>query len=120
MKTFKEFTEALNMQQRMKAKATFRKNKAKIAAGRKRAEKKTASPEVLKKRARKTARKEVEKKLLKGKSKDELSLSQRQSLEKKVDAKKGLVNRLSKKLIPVMKKKEKERKAAKASSSKEG
>lgn len=119
MLTFKEFLseesqesevdEALNMAQRMKAKINFRKNKAKIAMGRKRAEKRIASPEKLKARARKAARKAVEKKLLRNKDKDDLGLSQRQELEKRVDAKKGLIDKLARKLLPVMKKKEMEK-----------
>jgi rRNA maturation endonuclease Nob1 len=111
-----EVDEALDASQRMKAKATFRKNKAKIIAGRKRAEKKTANAETIAKRAKKAARKAVEKKLLKDKDKGELSYAQRQGLEKKLDAKKGAIDKLTKKLIPVMKKKERERKLSKSES----
>lgn len=114
MLTFKEYIseevdEALNPQQRMKAKATFRKNKAKIMMGRKKAEKRIASPEKLKKRAQKAARKAVEDKLLKGKSKDDLGFAQRGALEKRVDAKKSMINKLAKKLLPSIKKKEMEK-----------
>ena len=118
MKTFKEYAkpeeddidEALNLKQRMKAKQTFRKNKAKIAMGKKRAEKKIASPEKLKDRARKGARKAVEKMILKNKSKEDLSFSQRQGLEKRVDAKKGVIDRIAKKILPAVKKAELEKK----------
>lgn len=116
MQTFKEYfeqellDEALNMQQRMKAKMTFRKNKAKIAMGKKKAEKRIASPEKLKDRARKHARKALEKKLLKDKSKDELSFSQRQAIEKKIDKKKGAIERIAKKMLPKLKKAELEKK----------
>lgn len=118
MKTFKEYAkpeeddidEALNLKQRMKAKQTFRKNKAKIAMGKKRAEKKIASPEKLKARARKGARKAVEKMILKNKSKEDLSFSQRQGLEKRVDAKKGVIDRIAKKILPAVKKAELEKK----------
>jgi hypothetical protein len=108
-----EVDEALTPAQRMKAKATFRKNKAKIMMGRRRAEKKTANRETLEKRAKKAARKAVEKSLLKDKDKGELSFAQRQGLEKRVAAKQSVVDRLTKKLIPVMKKKEQERKKGK-------
>ena len=50
MKTFKDFTqqdEAMTMSQRMKMKAAFKKNKGKIALGKKKAAKKLASPEKL-------------------------------------------------------------------------
>ena len=51
-----EVDEAMTMQQRQKAKQTFRKNKAKILRGREKAKKKMASNEKLKGRARKQAR----------------------------------------------------------------
>jgi len=102
--------EALTLQQRMKAKQTFRKNKSKIAMGRKRAEKRIANPEKLKKRARKQARRELEKKYLKDKSKDELSFAARQELEKKVDKKKAAIERIARKLFPKLKKAELEKK----------
>ena len=62
MKTFKEHneevsddsvdtTEAMTLQHRMKMKASFRKNKSKIALGKKKAARKLASPEKLKGRA---------------------------------------------------------------------
>ena len=110
MESFKDFAEALTMQQRMKAKQNFRKNKGKIKMGRKRAEKRTATTDVLKNRAAKAARKTVEKKLLQGKDKSDLSFAARQNLEKRVDKKKSAVDRLAKKLVPVMRKKELERK----------
>lgn len=101
-----DLCEALDIKARLKLKQTLRKNKAKIAAGRKRAEKRIATPDKLKGRAQKQARKEVEKKILKGKSKDELSYQQRNELEKRVNAKKSVIDRLSKKLIPKVKKDE--------------
>jgi hypothetical protein len=101
-----DLDEAMTLQQRMKAKATMRKNKAKIAMGRKKAEKRIASPEKLKKRARKQARDSLEKKLLKGKDKSELSFSGRQNLEKQVDKKKGAIDRIARKLLPQVKKQE--------------
>lgn len=98
--------EAMTLQQRMKAKQTFRKNKAKIAMGRKKAERKIASPEKLKARARKTARRQLEKKFLKDKSKDDLSFAARQELEKKIDKKATAIDRIAKKLLPKLKKAE--------------
>ena len=78
MKSFKEHeaelsadspdtSEAMTMQQRMKAKATFRKNKAKIALGKKKAAKRLASDEKIKARSVKKARELIIKKLLKNK-----------------------------------------------------
>ena len=78
MKTFKEHeaelseesvdtSEAMTLQHRMKMKASFRKNKAKIALGKKKAARKLASPEKLKGRATKQARDIMIQKILKNK-----------------------------------------------------
>lgn len=107
MKSFKEFTdanEALTLSQRQKRKAVFRKNKAKIMIARKKAAKKLASPEQLKDRAVKQARNIIVKKILKNKTKDDLSMSARGELEKKVDKKKAAIKKIAKKLLPMVKK----------------
>ena len=70
--------EALNMQQRLKTGSfALRKNKAKIAMGRKRAARKVASPEKLKLRAMKQARMTFLKKITKGADKGDLSMGRR-------------------------------------------
>lgn len=107
MKSFKEFTdanEALTMSQRQKRKASFRKNKAKIMMARKKAAKKMASPEKLKSRAEKQARNLIIKKILKNKSKDDLSFAARGELEKKVKKKSAAIKKIAKKLLPQVKK----------------
>jgi hypothetical protein len=115
MKSFKEhnadiseesvdFSEAMSLQHRMKMKAAFRKNKAKIALGKKKAAKKLASPEKLKSRANKAARELLIKKLLKDKNKSDLSFSGRASIEKKLANKKGAIAKIAKKLLPGIKK----------------
>ena len=98
--------EALNMQQRLKMARTFKKNKAKIAIGRKRAARKIASPEKLKKRAQKQARMTILKKITKGIDKGELSMSRRQSIEKRLDKMKPKIQKLAKKLLPKVRKAE--------------
>ena len=106
MLTFKEHsgvTEAMSMAQRQKAKATFRKNKGKIALGRKKAAKRAATPEQLKSRAIKAARNLLTQKILTGKSKDELSFPAREALEKKLDKMKGKIAAIAKKLLPKIK-----------------
>lgn len=112
---FKDFNEeveneALDMTQRLARGRMFKKNKAKIALGRKRAERKIASMDVLKKRARKAARNVLLKKLTKNVDKGELSLSRRQDIEKRLDKKKAVIDKLSRKLLPQVRKKEMERK----------
>ena len=98
--------EALTMQQRLKMARTFKKNKAKIAIGRKRAARKIASPEKLKKRAQKQARMTILKKITKGIDKGELSMSRRQSIEKRLDKMKPKIQKLAKKLLPKVRKAE--------------
>ena len=107
MKSFKEHStdvdEAMTQAQRLKAKATFKKNKGKIALGRKKAAKKLASPEKLKTKANKKARDLITKKMLKGKSKADLSFAARGALEKKLDKKKGAIAKIAKKILPSVK-----------------
>ena len=103
MKSFKEFEEAMTAAQRQKAKATFRKNKAKIALGRKKASKKLASKEKLQGRAEKQARNILIKKILKDKSKGDLSFAARAAIEKKLAKKKGAIKKIAKKLLPKVK-----------------
>ena len=106
MLTFREFfhtDEAVTMATRMKMKASARKNKAKIALGKKKASKKLASKEQLIKRAENKARGMLVKKMLKGKSKADLSFSARAELEKKLKKKKGKIKAIAKKLLPAVK-----------------
>ena len=110
MKTFKEYNtqdEAMTMAQRMKMKAAFKKNKGKIALGKKKAAKKLTKKEKLKARAVKQARDIIIKKILKGKSKADLGFAARTDLEKKVDKKKGAIKKIAKKILPAVKKADK-------------
>ena len=112
MQTFKEFTstdEAVTMATRMKMKAAMRKNKAKIAIGRKRAAKKLKSPDKLKTTARRKARDIIIAKLLKDKKKSDLSFAARQDLEKRVAKKQGAILKISKKLLPKIKQADREK-----------
>jgi len=109
MKTIEDIREALTPEQRRKRKQSFKKNKARIMAARKRSAKKKASAEKLMGRAEAGARKAVEKKILKGRTKKDLSYAEREKLEKKVAKKKGAIKRIAKKTLPEVRKKEKER-----------
>ena len=125
MKSFKKFndensdspdlSEAMTMAQRMKMKQAFKRNRAKIMLGRKKAAKKLASPEKLKLRATKQAREIIIKKILKDKSKADLSFSARAALEKKVDKKKAAIQKIAKKLLPGIKLKDREKLKGKTS-----
>jgi hypothetical protein len=96
----KELEEVLDIQTRMKMKQSMRKNKAKIALGRRRAERRIAGTEKLKKRAQRQARKAVMDKILKDRSKDELSYGARANIEKQVNRRATVIARMAKKLLP--------------------
>lgn len=106
--------EALTFQQRKQRARSMRKYKAKIAVGRAKAKRRSASPEKLLKRARKLARTTLFKKLSKGKSKNELPFQRRQEIEKRLDKMKGRIDRMSKKNIPVVRKLERDRRSKKS------
>ena len=103
-------TEALTVQQRLAKSRQFKKIKAKVALGRKRAERKIASTDVLKKRAKKQARNIFLKKITKGMSKDELSLARRAEIEKRLDKMGPRIDKLARKLLPTIRKGELEKK----------
>jgi hypothetical protein len=96
----KELEEVLDIQTRMKMKQSMRKNKAKIAMGRRRAARRIAGTEKLKKRAQRQARKAVMDKILKDRSKDELSYGARANIEKQVNRRATVIARMAKKLLP--------------------
>tara|TARA_B100000683_G_C12511220_1_gene560963 strand:- start:14994 stop:15377 length:384 start_codon:yes stop_codon:yes gene_type:complete len=98
--------EALTIQQRMKKKQAMRRNKAKIAMGRKRAARKMASAEVLQGRAKKQAKNIIIKKILKNRTKGDLSYGSRAALEKMVAKRKVAIDRLTKKLLPKVRQKD--------------
>lgn len=98
--------EALNIQQRMKRKQVMRRNKAKIALGRKRAARKMASAEVRQGRAKKQAKNIIIKKILKNRDKSDLSYGSRAALEKMVAKRKGAIDRLTRKLLPKVRQKD--------------
>ena len=99
-------TEALTMQQRLARARSLKKNKAKLAIGSKKAARKIADMETLKKRARNQARNLLLKKITKDIPKGELSFARRQSIEKQLDKKKAVVDKIAKKLLPKVRKAE--------------
>ena len=113
MLSFKDMvSEVLDMAQRRKLAMRMKKNKARIAMARKRAERKTASMDTLKKRARKQARKAVVAKITKGQDKGEMSISRKKDIEKRMEkpAIQARIDRNARKLIKVVRKQEMERK----------
>ena len=113
MLSFKDMvSEVLDMAQRRRLAMRMKKNKARIAMARKRAERKTASMDTLKKRARKQARKAVVAKITKGQDKGEMSFSRKKDIEKRMEkpAIQARIDRNARKLIKVVRKQEMERK----------
>lgn len=93
--TYEEFEElmdqfldeaVLNPQQRRLKAMQFKRMRAKIELGQKRAENRFADPKRLLNRAKVAARKIVFNKLTKGMTKDELSYQRRQEIEKRLDS----------------------------------
>ena len=119
MKSFKEFsqdeklveqyhTEALTIAQRLKKSRMFKRIAAKVKLGRRRAAKKIVSdPKKLMKRAVKKQRMAIAKKLLKGKSYFDLSPARKMEIEEKLDKMKNRIKTLARKLLPQIKKDEK-------------
>ena len=101
-------TEALDMRQRLARGRSARKNKAKLAMGRKRAGRRIASLKVLKKRATRNARKQIAKRLTKGVAKTDLSPARKREIEKRLDKPvfQVKINRLVKRTIKDIRKKE--------------
>jgi hypothetical protein len=105
--------EAISRQTRLKRKQNARKNKAKMAMGRRRAAKRAPSQEVLKKRAHKQARKAFMLKKSRGTPLHKLSMGRRQELERMADkpASKARIKRNALKSMPDLRRKDRERRA---------
>jgi len=105
----------LDRQQRRQRAITMRRHKSKIARGRRIAASKPANLEKLKKRARKAAINVVRQKVAKGRGEDyaNLDVMQKMQIDKKVQKRKSLINRLAKRMLPKIRQKEVERRRAK-------
>lgn len=105
-----QLDEVLDPMQRMKRKQLMRRLMPRLKIGRERAKRKTADLSKLKKRAQKRARSAMFKKLAQGKDKDKLSYADRKQIEKRLESKKGVIDRMAKKLLPQVRKDEQARK----------
>lgn len=101
--------EALNFAQRRIRGIIAKRNKAKLKMGRQRAERRTASPEKLMKRARKMAINILFKKFSKGVPRSDLPPSRKQEIETRLEKMKGRIDRIARKLLPAVRKLERER-----------
>ena len=96
--------EALSLAARRKRSRDMRKNKNKLKVARSRAMKRVANPERIKKRARKQAITMIYKKLTKGMSRSDLTAAKKAELEKRIEKMKPRVNRLTRKILPQVRK----------------
>ena len=101
--------EVLNMQQRRAIGMRMRRLAQKIARTKARKKKRMKTNDQLKTKAMKTARAILFKKMSGGKAASELSMGARIAIGKKLDKKKSVIAKLSKKLFPKVKKGEVER-----------
>ena len=99
----------LSRQARRKLAMSARRTAKKRAKKKKLLAKRMKTPAKLKASAEKTAKNLLVKRITGGLPYAKLSLSQKQKVDKKIDAKKGLIAKVAKKLLPRVKKKEKER-----------
>ena len=119
MKSFKEFsqdeklveqyhTEALNFLQRIQRSRVAKRSKSKRLIGMRRAAKRIISdPKILMKRAIRQQRLKTAKKLLKGVSLASVGIARKIEIEKKLDKMKNRIKTLARKLLPKIKKDEK-------------
>jgi hypothetical protein len=122
MKSFLEYiTEVDSYSTRMKKRAAFRKNKAKILLKRKKAMKKANfDPKSLERKARKRARMILIKKMIKDKDYNTFSIGQKKDIESKLEKKKAAIEKIARKLIPQVKKSEAAKRKPKVKMDKNG
>lgn len=101
--------EVLSFAQRRKKARDLKKNKARVRHGARRQERKMADNDRLQNRSKRQARLFLFKKLTKGKSKSEVPLARRISIEKRLEKMKGRIDRIAKKSLPKVRKQEVER-----------
>ena len=101
--------EIMSKSARMKKSRVMKQKSKQIARKRKISMKRKADPEKLKLRAVKKAREIIIKKILKDRSKSDLSIAGKETLEKKLVKKKAVIAKIAKKILPKVKKAETER-----------
>lgn len=106
--TDKDVSEALTLAQRRKRAVAFRRSKVKRKRGMERSKRKMANREKLQKRARKKAIELIRKRVAgsKGDEYKKLSPSERMMIDKKVEKRKGAIEKLARKMFPKVKKAE--------------
>lgn len=111
MNISEELDEALTRQQRRARGIMMKKMRHKMARGREKAKRKTATLEILKKRARKAALMLLKQRFAKQRRYAELSPGEKEQIDKKVEKiNKRRVDAIARKLLPQVKQKERDRK----------
>ena len=103
------FSELLSRGERIKKARKLKMLSKIIARKRKIKMRRKKSSDELQKKAGRDARAFVKKRIIKGKSLSDLSIAEKERLEKMLAKKKGLVKKLTKRLLPAARKKEAER-----------
>jgi len=115
LKEVSDLGEALDAAQRRARARMMKKIKSRIKLGQQRAKRRMASKETLEKRARKHARKAIFGKLAKNQDKGEMTFQRRQEIEKRLDKMGPRIDRLARKMLPKVRKKELQRRQGKPS-----
>jgi hypothetical protein len=105
----KDLSEIVSMETRRKMAKAARRTAKRRAMSRKRKEKRIKSGPALKAKAGKAARSKIIRKLFGKTPYSQMSLGQKQNVERALDKKKAAIAKLTKKLFPRMKKAETER-----------
>ena len=108
---FEEFLDEISIKGRRNMAKAARRTARKRASVRKRKRMKTKTQDEIKKKAAKAARLAVRKKILKDRDSQWASMShmEKERIDKQINKKKKLISKLQKRLLPIIKKKEKER-----------
>ena len=108
-----DLEEVLSRAQRVKAGQRMKRMSKRIAVARKRAMKRAPTMDVLKKRANKQARNQMVSKWTRGQDKSELSMARRAELEKRLKKVKGKIDRNALRMLPQLRKLDRERRSGK-------
>ncbi len=103
--------EVMDRTARLKASQRMKRMSKRIQMAKKRALKRAPSTDVVKSRAQRQARNQMMAKYTKGVPKSELSIARRAELEKRLKKMKGRVDKMAKKLIPTIRKQDRERRS---------
>ena len=108
-----EVDEVLSHAQRIKASLRMKKMSKRIKIARDRAMKRTPTMKVVKSRAARQARRDMFKKMTRGQDKGDVAIAKRADIEKRLDRMKPRLQRMAQKLIPQIRKNDRDRKQKK-------